>query len=642
MPIRKTSVKRLNLDALYKISSRAPSPKRQSNERRAPSPKRISKSISPKRQSNERAPSPKRQSNERAPSPKRQSNERAPSPKRSPRQTTKRSTSPKPKKTPKGLDMILNKDEIFRDEILTGSASKVKRRQNSVDYVIKNDKDLGSIEELVLREHQIPHVEKIKQIFMSHYIALDLSTMGAGKTYTASKLSLDFNYKNVLVVCPVSVESKWKGMYRYGVKINRVLSFQGLRSVKNKTPKHGLLDRYDIEDEESGTTKTFFTPTEELIKMIKEGILFVIDEVQNIKNKNDQFLACQAIIREIIGSNTGSRILFLSGTPIDKEEHAINMMQAMGIIKSSRLAVFIKEESRNRYYGAFELENYIKDYIGKQALDEFKKRVPYRADNVPHVCYLMFQQLLKPAIAAAMPSPPLEIDCKNGYYKITEEEDKKALIKAIAELQASARYNEKTGAVIQDNSNMGAIQKARNKIETAKVNDIIRIARQTLESDPNCKVGIFLEYLHNIDSVEDGLMDYKPLVIVGSVSKDRRPIIFDKFQEPNNKYRVIIAITQTVSTGIDLDDKHGGFPRYAFASPSYNIQNIHQLSSRFVRLDSKSPAIFRLFYGSVSRKEVSILNALARKANVLKDTLEGQNNDGQRKFPGEYEDEIEY
>ena len=599
-----SSIKKLNLDALKDFKASSP--------KRASSPKKVSPPKSPKKVSPPKSPK-----------------------KVSPPKSPKRTLSPRREKS-------AEEQGIYEDIILKGSALKGKKNYEIDDDIIKKAVDLSTTEKIVLKEHQVPHVEKIKKIYEKHFIAFDMSTMGAGKTYTTSKLSLDIGFKHVIVICPVSVESKWWSMKRFGVQLNQVLSYQTLRSIKNKNPKHGLLERIDIENEESGITKTIFTPTEKLINLIDEGLLFVVDEAQHIKNKNDQFGACQAIIKQIMNTDyTGSRILFLSGTPIDKEEHAVNMMQAMNIIKSNRLHVFIREESRLKLYGALELKKYIEFYIGEKGLDDFFRKHPWRVDNVPHICYLLFQQFIKPAIASAMPSPPLEIDCKNGYYKIVNEDDKKALIKSIAELQASALYNERTNTLGNYKNNFGAIMKSLVKIESAKVNDMIRTVVETLEEDPNCKVGVFLNYRDNIDRMEDGLLKYKPLVMTGSVSKDRRQDLISKFQEPNTKYRVIIATVSVASTGIDLDDKHGDFPRFAFASPNYNILDLHQLTRRFVRLDSKSPATFRFFYGLVARKEMSILNALSRKSDVMKDTLEGQVSEG-IKFPGEYEDEFEY
>lgn len=548
-----------------------------------------------------------------------------------------RSSSPKRFRLKDEIDDIFPEEIIISPKRKTSVSDLSKAEFNSVEAKAK---DLTKYEKIVLREHQIPHIKRIKEIFSQHPVAFDMSTMGAGKTYTTSKLSLEMGFENVIIVCPVSVESKWKGMSKYGVKIKDVFSYQSLRSVKNKTPKHGLLNRYDIEDEEFEITRTYFSPTEKLTKLCKEGLLFVIDEAQNIKNKNDQHLACQEIIKEIIRYSPKSHVLLLSGTPIDKEEHSIYFMQAMGMIKSSRLYTYLREESRLLLYGAKELLDYINtNPENKTRLKDFLRINPWGSDNVVHICYLLFQYFVKPSISSAMPSPPLKIDCKNGYYTIKNVEDKKSLIKSIAELQTTVRFDEKRQTV-DKSEGFGSLVKILKKIELAKVNDMIRIAKLTLEDDPNCKVAIFVNYTESLYNLEDGLIAYKPLRLEGSVNKDKRQDLINKFQEPNVKRRVLIANLQVASTGIDLDDKTGDFPRYAFASPKYNILELHQLTRRFVRLDSKSIATFRFFYGSVGKKEMSILNALARKTDVMKDTLEGQVSEGII-FPGDYEDEFE-
>jgi SNF2 family DNA or RNA helicase len=528
-------------------------------------------------------------------------------------------------------------EEISEEIIIRGNAKPGSLTKKDIQKAA----DLTEYEKIVLREHQIPHIKKIKEIFTKHPVAFDMSTMGAGKTYTTSRLAIDMNYENVIIVCPVSVEAKWRSMTKYGVQIKQVLSYQSLRSVKNKIPKHGLLERYDIEDEETEITKTYFASTDYLRQMCKEGMLFVIDEAQHIKNKNDQHSACQEIIKEIIRSAGKSRVLLLSGTPIDKEEQAVNMMQAMWLIKSSRLYTFLREESRLLLYGAKELLDYINTFPENRApLKEFLKRNQWAPDNVLHNCYLMFQYFVKPVISSAMPSPPLEIDCKNGYYNMVRTEDRKALLKAILELQTTVKYDERKNTVNYKEGGFGSLTRCLKNIETSKLHDMIRVARITLEEDPQCKVALFVNFTDSLYTLEDGLMDYKPLRLEGSVNKDKRQDLINKFQEPNTKRRLLISNLQVASTGIDLDDKHGDFPRYAFASPKYNILELHQLTRRFVRLDSKSIATFRFFYGATGRKEMSILNALSRKSQVMKDTLEGQVSEGII-FPGDYDDEFE-
>lgn len=178
------------------------------------------------------------------------------------------------------------------------------------------------------------------------------------------------------------------------------------------------------------------------------------------------------------------------------------------------------------------------------------------------------------------------------------------------------------------------------KIEKSKVNAMARVAKKQLERDPNCKVGVFFNFTESITKTAELLSEYNPIIFNGQVRKENRAALVDKFQEPNLNHRLFIGNIAASSTGIDLDDKYGEYPRYAFASPNYNILDLHQLTRRFVRLDTKSTAVFRFFYGDVARKETSILNALARKSGVMKDTLEGQVEEGVV-FPGEYENVFE-
>jgi hypothetical protein len=532
------------------------------------------------------------------------------------------------------LNKLLKEDEIEMEDIIIDN-SKPKMKSS----ILKAEKDVAPIERIVLKEQQGPHIERMKKILFKHNVGLDLSALGSGKTFSSSQLSLDLGFKNIIIACPVSIESKWSSMKKYGVKITHIMSYQALRSVKNKTPKHGLLDRIDTYDQESKMSFTFFEATPKLIDMIKEGTLLILDEAQHIKNKNDQFLACQAIIKAINNQSTSSRVLLLSGTPIDKEEQAINILQMLRIIRSTKLYNYNREESRLTLYGAKELTNYCM-YIDPVKTERFIKSHPWRTETVMHNCYLLFQEIVKPAISSAMPSPPLEIDCKNGYYKIEPEADRKDLMKAIAELHSSLMFDERRDTINYSQSSFGAITRSLKKIELAKIRSMARVAIDVLESDPNSKVGLFATYVESLNILQDLLSDYKPLRLDGSVNKEKRQDLINKFQEGNLKHRLIIANMQVASTGIDLDDKFGQFPRYAFAIPKYNILDMHQLTRRFVRLDSKSNPIFRFFYGKSSRKETSILSALARKTTVLKDTLEGFI-EGGVKFPGDYEDEIE-
>lgn len=76
--------------------------------------------------------------------------------------------------------------------------------------------------------------------------------------------------------------------------------------------------------------------------MVQEGTLLIIDEIQNIKNVSSQFLACQKLIQEIVEAfstaDNKSRVLLLSGSPIDRQEHALHLFRSLHIMTEDRIA----------------------------------------------------------------------------------------------------------------------------------------------------------------------------------------------------------------------------------------------------------------------------------------------------------------
>ena len=106
---------------------------------------------------------------------------------------------------------------------------------------------------IILNNEQIPHVNKLGNIFKYSPVAFDMSMMGAGKTYTTSFLAHKLGFKNVVIICPATVEAKWKEMETKGLKINKVISYQSLRSRKGCKPSHGLLNRIDDEENDENS-----------------------------------------------------------------------------------------------------------------------------------------------------------------------------------------------------------------------------------------------------------------------------------------------------------------------------------------------------------------------------------------------------
>jgi hypothetical protein len=352
-------------------------------------------------------------------------------------------------------------------------------------------------------------------------------------------------------------------------------------------------------------------------------------------------MACKALTSTILRSGGVSRFVLLSGTPIDKEKHAINMMEMMGFIRAHKLYTFSKEENKLRLIGAQELVDFCKTVDPKSTL-EFLKYNPFTKENVSHNCYLLFQKVIKKNISTAMPPPtiPVDTDVANGYYNIELEEDRKKLVRGIVSLQSSVMFNEEKGTTDVSRGNFANIQPSLVLIEAAKTNSMARVAIKRLRSTPQSKIVISVNFNDNVERLKEILKDYNPLVLIGSVDKRARQPIIDKFQANNLEHRVLIGNTSVIAVGLDLDDKFGNIPRYAFISPNYSTLNLQQVIYRFYRSDTKGASFVRFFYGVVGRKENSILKSLRSKSLVMKDTLDVAVENGV-KFLADLADEFE-
>ena len=167
-----------------------------------------------------------------------------------------------------------------------------------------------------------------------------------------------------------------------------------------------------------------------------------------------------------------------------------------------------------------------------------------------------------------------------------------------------------------------------------------RVAIKRLKDSPKSKVVISVNFNDNVEKLKEILKDYNPLVLIGSVDKRARQPIIDKFQANNLEYRVLIGNTSVIAVGLDLDDKFGNIPRYAYISPNYSTLNLQQVIYRFYRSDTKGASYVRFFYGVVGRKENSILKSLRSKSLVMKDTLDVAVENGV-KFLADLSDEFE-
>lgn len=496
---------------------------------------------------------------------------------------------------------------------------------------------LRKYKNLVLRPYQVPHYERITNIINHYHNYVDSSPMGCGKSVVTSKVSLDYNLPMIIASTSSGNQPWQREQANYGTNILAIITYQSLRSVKGKQPKHGLLHRIDTRDDD-GNEHVSFTPTEYLIQLIDSGILFVMDEVQKIKNNSDQYKACKAITLAILNSGR-SRFACLSGSPFDKEEHAVNLLRLMGFIRANRLFVHHKESNDLRLYGAQELIDRCHQ-INTEATQQTLNDYQLNPRNVTGLCFRLYVDVIKVALETSMPPLNLGItkDVANGYYNM-EEEAARELQNAIDDLGRASRYNAADGTVDHRDVDWGALTKALARVEAAKIGIVERVVRRDLETIPNCKVVIFVNYIDSIRRLANAFDEYRPLILSGSVPEKQRPPLVNCFQHDASR-RLLVGNLKVGGDSIDLHDIHGNQPRRMYIIPNYSIIDQHQGTGRIYRDGSLSDAYIRFVYGKIGARETSILNALARKKDVLKQILDRQVAAGIL-FPGEYPEDIE-
>lgn len=486
----------------------------------------------------------------------------------------------------------------------------------------------------ILNDRQVNHYYQLKQCLLDYRFVMDTSVMGSGKTYTACAVAKQTE-RVLIVICPKSVISTWHKVakvfsigkiecytYAHFRKSNEYLTFNKTPVIKNNKPKNKI----DIEVTDAWKQK-----------LKNNNVLLVFDECDNLKNKSIQFKAARMLALSIYGQpkTSLSAVMFLCATPIDKPEQGGRYCQLFGIIRNKKLAHY---DIQNGYIldGILELIHFC---------NMSERDTSYYISMFNNISqkHALIEDLLKiyikPQTFFAMPEPFIEgtLDLKNGYYKLSRQGEE-LLAVGLGKLMKSTGMKNPNDQINTKNVNWGDLTKALIEIEGIKIEILERKARDILDSDPNAKVVLILSYLNNIHICQELLLAYNPVVLEGKVSVQNREKLIDKFNK-DPSCRVFIGNITVAATGISLHDMTGLYSRNMFIIPNYLVSKMHQATRRIHRVGSKGAATCRFVYGPINYKETSILNAISRKTQVMKDF-----NDDKLKdvlYPADYEIYIE-
>jgi SNF2 family DNA or RNA helicase len=172
-----------------------------------------------------------------------------------------------------------------------------------------------------------------------------------------------------------------------------------------------------------------------------------------------------------------------------------------------------------------------------------------------------------------------------------------------------------------DSDNAGAAQlvavlRARQEVELLKIPVLVDLIDEYLSG--HFSVAVFLNFDASISALADKLFARRPHKIPriwGSQNDKEREDAIRSFQ--TNESRVIICNVAAGGVGVSLHDQHGGFPRVALISPSWNAKDLIQVTGRVDRAGGKSPTLQRILFAA-DTVEDKIRAALNKKLANLR------------------------
>jgi len=513
-----------------------------------------------------------------------------------------------------------NEDED--EECIAGEEDPSADRDGWKERIVQHER----LKPFELLPYQIVHYNEMEACLNRNSRYLSKSVMGAGKTILALEYCRRMGLV-LLLIGPAGMIIKWQLLAaRQGVKVIDALSYARLRGAgKNRPLNHEWLTRRDMnvrkldaQGRDRSYVRTEYIPTSALHKIVEAGALLVVDESQNGKNNGSQHMAICALASVFYQGHVGDGVLlahpkrsgalFLSATPVDKEEHSVTLLRMLGFLphvfyeytpqevlythdrKTDKLLLHKAAPFFNlcKHIDAKHTLIHVKEVMNDSALKEPRKRFN-------RLMYKLLVTVMMPRFSGAMSlQSDQPKDIKNGYYKMETEKEMNDYAVAVDSLASAVSWS--NNHVFGGGSNFAEITRSLSLLERAKLRVLVRLIRLHLIKHPKSKVVVFVTYRNSLDYLERRLQNYSPLRLDGSVSKLERARRNDLFQVQSLAHRLLIANLRVGSVGLDMHDTHGEFPRHMFIIPNYDIQLLHQATGRTIRAGCKSGSTIRFVY----------------------------------------------
>lgn len=531
-----------------------------------------------------------------------------------------------------------------------------------------------------LLPHQIPHAGKIIDIWFKKgsLAVIDTSDRGSGKTfvgtYMAQLFSQQYRWKCVVIAPNSQCLDQTNGWLdlanKHGIDYSWTSTYSSLIGRNGKC-NHGYLTC-------SKNKKSNYEATSKFKELCANGLFLVLDECHRATRTSRSHWACAALIRECYNHGKMCRILLISNTPGDKDEHSIQLLRLTGFMRQTKMVSYDVYNSTYNWeeYGLGELVKSAKKFTRDQDKvdDCFSVMVRGAAKKISINIY---KKCIGPLITSAMTPPKIDatFSARNAFLK-TDPSSVEIINKGLDTLKSAVRWNGNDVGARREWS-LGGIIIGLKMIELGKLNSISRYVRSRLRREPKRKFVIAIgarnlkhqELAQKIIPIKSlsfsrfravyqcwkrnknwkkiskdcfrlivsCLSEFNesryPTIMNGKTKAEDRIKIMDDFQSDNNNCNVLIISPGVGSEAISLHDKHGNRPRTLLLIPDHFFVRTVQTVGRVYRVGTKSDAEALIVYSKESNLETSVLNCMVRKTKTARSMLAVNQ---KVSFPGEF------
>lgn len=405
--------------------------------------------------------------------------------------------------------------------------------------------DNSNLDTSGLLKWQVEPMSRLVDILRHHISAVDSSSTGVGKTYTACSVAKNLGLA-IGVICPKAVIPSWHEASKHiGTEIKFILNYEGLKFSAGK--------KY-IAWTERGY------PVWKISE--RDPVILIFDEAHRCKDHNlskNALMLISAVAQKI-------RHLLLSATLADSPLHMRAVGYSLGLHNGRNFVEWIRSlgcwQDRNNAWHFSGGENAMKRIRGTI----FPSRgVRIRADD----------------LGADFPTTLItaEVIEASGADKIYE-----SLKKRLEKVEEETENYHKT--VLTE------VLGARRRVELLKVPSMISLARDAMAQ--NNSVAIFVCFNETVGALREAL---RCPVITGETTPEERARVMKLFRSD----RIPCAVLNISAGGVGIS-LHGERQRLSLISPSWSAIELIQTVGR-VRRAGGSHSVQKILFASGTVEE---------------------------------------